>query len=196
MGVREHLDQGRVGQIPPNITHTSVISEEEATNLPHVAVCLLGNFKGEGGINYHIINVANETMSGLQPRWWMEKVIAVAESEGRYAGPVFASKRGTLDSSSDYDAVFRKYLLQVQESTDFIDKDVNVDVYFSTNRTPRKSAHTRAKRAGISKELQEDMSRWNKVEAAKGKRPRFHMRDHYAEACLLMPVTWLYSYAL
>jgi len=165
-------------------------------NLPHVSIPLLGKFKAQDGISQHVFNLANETLSGLQPRWWMEKVIAVAESEGRYTGPVFASKRGILDSSSDYDAVFRKYLLRVQESTDFIDKDVNVDVYFSTNRTPRKSAHTRAKRAGIGKELQEDMSRWNKVEAAKGKRPRFHMRDHYAEACLLMPVTWLYSYAL
>ena len=196
VGVREHLDQGRVGQIPPNITHTSVISEEEATNLPHVAVCLLGNFKGEGGINYHIINVANETMSGLQPRWWMEKLVSVAENEGRYVGPAFATASGKLASSCDYDAVFRMYLKKVQATTDFIPDDVNVDVYYSLSRTPRKSALTRARRANIGTKHLDAMNRWRTVETAQGRRSRFNMRQHYSEACLLMPTTWFYSYAL
>ena len=194
--LRANIHKGREGVVPKGIRTNIILTEQMCRNLPHVSVPLLGKFKAQDGISQHVFNLANETLSGLQPRWWMEKVIDVAASEGRYSGPVFASKTGVLDASSDYDAVFRKYLLRVQECTDFIDKDVNVDIYFSTNRTPRKSALTRAKRAGISRELQEDMNRWSKVEAAKGKRPRFHMRDHYAEACLLMPVTWLYSYAL
>jgi len=194
--LRANIHKGRNGVVPQFVRTNIILTEEMCRKLPHVSVPLLGKFKSQDGISQHVFNLASETLSGLQPRWWMEKIIEVAESEHRYTGPAFAGRNGLLDSSSDYDAAFRKYLLRVQECTDFIDKDVNVDIYYSTNRTPRKSAHTRAKRAGISKELQEDMNRWSKVEAAKGKRPRFHMRDHYAEACLLMPVTWLYSYAL
>jgi len=195
-GASSHLSQGKVGHIPPTITHTSVISEEEAMKLPHVAVCLLGNFKGEGGINYHIINVANESMSGLQPRWWMEKLVSVAADEGRHTGPAFATPDGRLASSCDYDAIFREYLKKVQATTDLIPDDVNVDVYYSLSRTPRKSALTRARRANLGAKHLDAMNRWRTVETAKGRRTRFNMRQHYSEACLLMPTTWFYSYAL
>jgi len=41
---------------------------------------------------------------------------------------------------------------------------------------------------------QNAMSRWRKIEVAKGKRPRFNMVDHYSHAKDLIPVTWRYSY--
>jgi len=141
-----------------------------------------------------MINVANETTSGLQPRWWMEKLVKICQSEGRVSGPAFADKFGNLASSVDYDAVFRKYLYLVQSSTDLIPEDINVDTHYSLNRTPRKSSLTRAKRANLHKEAQEEMNRWRTVEHAKTRRPHFNMRHHYSEACLLMPTTWLYSY--
>jgi len=190
------LEQGRLGQVPPNITHNSVISEEEASNLPHVAICLLGNFKAEGGINYHIINVASESMTGLQPRWWMEKLVSITESENRFDGPAFATPDGRLAFSCDYDAVFRTYLKRVQALTSFVPDDVNVDIYYSLSRTPRKSALTRARRANIGSTHLDAMNRWRTVETAQGRRSRFNMRQLYSEACLLMPTTWFYSYAL
>ena len=57
----------------------------------------------------------------------------------------------------------------------------------------RKSAVTRAARATLSKDLQDDINRWKKVEKSKNKRTQFNMRQLYSEAVLLMPVTWLYS---
>lgn len=95
----------------------------------------------------------------------------------------------------NYDAGLQKYLKIVQETTTLIDKDIDIHLFYSTNLTPTKSALTRAKRAGIGEDLQNEMNRWRTVENAKGKRVRFNMRDHYPEACLLMPVTWRYSYA-
>ena len=77
----------------------------------------------------------------------MEKLVSVAENEGRYVGPAFATANGKLASSCDYDAVFRMYLKKVQATTDLIPDDVNVDVYYSLSRTPRKSALTWARRA-------------------------------------------------
>ena len=80
--------------------------------------------------------------------------------------------------------------------TEFVDDTIDVDVFYSLSRTPRRAAHNRAKRAGVSTKHQEDMGRWRTIEKAKGRRPRFNMRQHYSEACLLMPCTWLYSYVL
>ena len=195
-GLRSNLDKGRKGVIPPGLTHESIVEENEVVNLPHVAICLLGNFKGEGGVNYHTINVANNSLSGLQTRWWVEKLVNVANQEGRSRGPAFAYADGSLAVGSEYDAVFRKYLRQVQDTTNWIAGDVNVDVFFSLSRTPRKTALTRARRANLGKKHVDSMNRWRTVENAQGKRPRFNMRQHYSEACLLMPVTWFYSYAL
>lgn len=195
-GLRAHLHKGKDGELPRNITKNSILSEKQCKKLPHVSVCLLGNFKGEGGINQHMINVASETQSGLEPRFWIEKVVEVAESEGRFFGPAFADEDGNLIAPGDFDALFREYLKRVQSETDLIDDDINVDVMYSLSRTPRKSALTRAKRAGLGKEFQEDMNRWKKIEKAKGRRPRHNMRQLYSEAVLLMPTTWLYSYVL
>jgi len=195
-GLRANLDAGRDGVIPRGLNKATILSEEVCKRLPHVTICLLGNFKGEGGINLHVINVASESQSGLDTRWWIEKLVEVCESEGRTVGPAFATPTGDLATPGDYDSVFRKYLTEVQACTDLIDKKVDVDVYFSLNRTPRRSALTRFKQAGLDPKLQEEMNRWRIVEKAKTRRPRFNMRQHYSEACLLMPVTWLCSYAL
>ena len=195
-GVRRHIDKGRTGVIPANLSSKSIITDEEAALLPHVAVCLLGKFKGELGVDHHIINVANETMSGLEPRMWMEQLIEVCAQEGRYVGPAFAEPNGKLAYSGDYDSIFKKYLKKVQAETTLIPDDVNVDLHYSLNRTPRKSSTTRAQRANLDGKYIDTMNRWRVIENAKGGKPRFNMRPHYSEACLLMPTTWFYSYTL
>ena len=96
-------------------------------------------------MNYHTNNMANVSMSGLQTRWWVEKLVDVANQEGRSQGPAFANANGSLAVESEYDAVFRKYLWQVQDTTNWISEDVNVDMYFSLSRMPRKLALTRAR---------------------------------------------------
>lgn len=197
-GLRLNVNKGKEGVIPDKIKKAKgekLLTEEECNNLPHVVLSLQGNFKSEGGISSHLINLASKSMSGLETRWWIEKLIDVSASEGRFSGPAFATPEGKLDESSNYNAGLRKYLKIVQDTTSLIDKDIDVDAFYSTNRTPRKSALTRAKRAGIEKDLQNEMNRWRTVENAKGRRVRFNMRDLYSEACLLMPVTWRYSYA-
>ena len=64
--------------VPLDLTHKSILEEKVEASLLHVAILLLGNFKGERGVNYHTINVANMLMSGLQTRWWVEKLVKVA----------------------------------------------------------------------------------------------------------------------
>ena len=195
-GVCEHLHKRKVGAIPARIDKSTVLSEEECKNLPHVAICLLGKFKGETGVDHHLIKAANETLSGLRPRWWVEKLVEVGKSDFRSHGPVFAMPEGVLASSTDYVTLLRKYLHVMQEETKLIPGDQDVDALYSTFRTPRKTATTRIERAGFGNQFVDQLNRWRPQEKAQGRAARRRMNAHYAEALLLMPTTWIGSYVL
>jgi hypothetical protein len=45
---------------------SAILTEEMCRNLPHVTICLLGQFKGKTGTNHHMIALANNTVSGLE----------------------------------------------------------------------------------------------------------------------------------
>jgi hypothetical protein len=86
--------------------------------------------------------VANKMSSGLSPRWWMEKLVAMCVDEGRFDGPAFATPNGLLAVLPDYDTVFRKYLKIVREETDLIPGDHDVDQFYSTFPMPQKISAT------------------------------------------------------
>jgi hypothetical protein len=196
VGMRKHLHKGRTGIIPVGLDKSTVLTEEICLNLPHITVCLLGKFKGKTGVDHHLITVANEMSSGLTPRWWLEKLVEVCEREGRVEGPAFAKPDGELASSPDYNAIFRKCLKIVQEETDLIPADHDVDVYYSTYQTPRKTSTTRIEQAGFGHQFVDQMNRWRTQEQSEGRAPRRRMNAHYADALLLMPTTWMGSYVL
>ena len=102
----KHVSKGKDGFVPIGLNKNSILKEEDCLNLPHVTICLLGKFKGETGVDQHLITVASKTSLGLQPRWWVEKLLEVCNYEGRFAGPAFATPDGHLASSPDYNAVF------------------------------------------------------------------------------------------
>jgi hypothetical protein len=141
--LHKHLHKGRGGIILARLDNNTVLFEEMCMNLPHVTICLLEKFKGETGVGHHLITLANETTSGLCPRWWIDMLIEVCQLEGRFNGPAFASADGLLASSTDYDATYRKYLNIVQDETNLIPADHNVDALYSTFHMPRKTATTR-----------------------------------------------------
>ncbi len=134
-GLRKHLHKGKTGVIPAGLDKNTVLSEEMCMKLPYVTACLLGKFKGETGLDHHLITVANKTTSGLCPRWWIEKLTEVCQSKGRFDGPAFASADSPLASSTDYDAMFRKYLNIVQDETNLIPADHNVDALCDNNHS-------------------------------------------------------------
>ncbi len=124
------------------------------------------------------------------------KLVEVCESEGRVDGPAFATPGGSLASSPDYVSVFRKYLMVVQEETDLIPGDHDVDLYYSTFCTPRKTATTRIERSGFGHQFVDQMNRWRTQKSSGGRAPRRRMNALYANALLLMPVMWMGSYVL
>ena len=110
-------------------------------------------------MDHHLITVANETLSGLHPRWWVEKLVEVGQSEERTHGPAFASPEGILASSTNYDALFWKYLHVVQEETELIPGDQDVDALYSTFQMPRKRATTRIECAGFGNQFVDQLNR-------------------------------------
>ena len=114
-GLRKHLSKGRIVVVLIVLNKSTFLTKEACRNLPHVTVCLLGKFKGETGIDHHLITLANKTVLGLQPRWWIEKLVLVCEQEGRVNGPAFATLDRELTLSVNYDSMFQRYLLPVQE---------------------------------------------------------------------------------
>ncbi len=193
-GVRKHFSKGKFGVVPKGINRSTVMTEEACLKLPHITVCLLGKFKGETGVDHHLITVANKTSSGLRPWWWLEKLVEVCEYKGRRDGPAFATQYGCLASSPDYNAIFRKYLKVVQEETDLVPRDHDVDLFYSTFQTPRKTSATRVEQAGFGHHLVDQMKRWRTQEISEGRAPRQCMNAHYADALLLMPTTWMGLY--
>ena len=109
---------------------------------------------------------------------------------------MFATPGESLASSPDYDAVFRKYLTVVQEETDLISGDHDVNVYYSTFCTARKTATTRIERSGFGHQFVDQMNRWRNQESSGGQATRRRMSALYADTLFLIPVTWMDSYVL
>ena len=161
----------------------------------YIYIALIGKSKGENEVREHLVPVASESMSGLQPRWWIERLIEVWEREGCISGPVFGNADGSVAMMSAYDDVLHQFLKEIKaERNDLILDTDDVVKNYRFFRSMRKSAKERARAAGLDSDMQNTMNRWRKIESARGRRPRFNMVDHYSTAQCLIPVTWRYSY--
>ena len=173
--------------MPTVLNKSTFLTKETCRNLPHVMVCLLGKFKGETGIDHHLITLPNKTVLGLQPCWWIEKLVLVCEQKGRVNGLAFATPDGDLALLVDYDSMFQRYLLRVQEEMSLILEDQEVESHYSTNRTLCKTVETSLECAGFENKFINQMNRWRAQEQSKGCFVRCRMNAHYAEAMLLAP---------
>ena len=192
-GVREILHRGKDGVMP---SRDPLKAGVDLSNVPHIHLALMGQVKGEHGVRQHLVAIASKTKSGIDARWWIEKLVDVREAEGFTSGPAFGHSDGSVSTISEYDGVLRHFLKRIQSEpgSDLLDEKDEVDKFYSFFRTFRKTAENRARVAGLGEDIQNAMNRWKKIEAARGKRPRFNMIEHYSDARELMPVTWKYSY--
>ncbi len=189
-GLRRHIDKGKAGIMPINPLKTG----EDLTKAPHVFITFIGKFKGETGIDAHLLALASETLSGIEMRWWVEQLIRIRLSEGCISGPAFGNEHGRVGTIREYDAMLHHFLQEIQrEDQDLLDDQESLDRY-SFYRTFRKTATGRARGAGLDSDTINTMNRWKTVERAKGKQPQWNMVDNYSDARDLMPVTWRYSY--
>lgn len=190
-GLRTHLALGREGTLPDDPMKVG----QDLSGAPHIFLTLLGKFKGENGIRQHMICVASNTISGIETRWWVEKLIAVREREGWCEGPAFGHKDGSVMSLRELDGLLHYFLERIQTEDETLIAGVDcVSDNYGFFRSFRKTAEGRARAANLESDVQNSMNRWRKIESARGRMPRFSMVDHYTNARDLMRVTWRYSY--
>jgi hypothetical protein len=61
----------------------------DLSNSPYIFIAMLGEFKGETDVKLQIVAFASTTKSGIEMRWWLEKLIRVCAKEGCTSGPTF-----------------------------------------------------------------------------------------------------------
>lgn len=146
---------------------------------------LLGRFKNELGERYHLILVAKKTASGLQPRKWLEWLVAVLREEGRMKGPAFCDETRRVAYSRDYEDLFIEVLSEIQEERpDPIPATIDVTDH-GLSRSWRRSSTLAALARGVDAKDIDFMNRWHTVENARGRRAVFQaMRDHYGDVRL------------
>ena len=69
-GLCLNIDKGRKGSLPPNPLKVGT----NLSNASHMVIVLLGMFKGETGVNSHMLALTSLSMSGIALRWWLEKL--------------------------------------------------------------------------------------------------------------------------
>ena len=159
---------------------------KDPDGLEHVVVCLLGRFKGETNTRWHMILLAAQTASGLNPRYWLEKLVASKAELGVTSGPAISDTEGVILPNSKIEEEFHTQLEWVQShKPDLIPESINVRKAYGLFRSCRKGWVARAKNVNISESDTDSFNRWRKVERAKGLRPNLPMREHYAEIKLM-----------
>ena len=134
-GIRRHIEVGRNGVLPANPLRKGV----DLFQAPHVVLCLLGVLKGETGAREHMLAVASTSLSGIDVRWWVEKLISVRLAEGCVSGPAFGDANGSVVSSFDMNGILHHHLSAIQavHPTLLLPTD-NVIINYSFDRTFRK----------------------------------------------------------
>ena len=149
------------------------------------------------------MSLASTSRSGIELRWWLEKLIKVRHSKGSHTGFAFAAKGRVDIATADMNSMFVHYLERVQQeppapdTNPLISEDDNVLKLYGFDCTLRKTTETRAKAAGLGTDVENVMNRWRVEEKAvrtSSTEKHSSMCYQYSNARDLMPVTWRYSY--
>ena len=168
----------------------------DLSRVPYVFVALLGEFKGATGVKQHIICSPHVTQSGIQLRWWLEKVMAVRAEEGCRRGPAFGYRDGSVATLAEYDAILHEFLLELQEEEHSpISSSDDIFKLYGFFRSFRKAAEGRAQEAALDKTIMAAMNRWRIWELAHGQQPELGcIVEHYTDALSQLAQTWRYGY--
>ena len=172
--------------------------EESATaRIPHVALALLGRFKGEEGEKWHILPVADVTRSNFPTRQWFERGLRRRLGAGRRSGWYFQRATGRQARLRDYDDDFRGLVKDAWASVlDLIPASVDVDEDISLWRSLRRGSTTEVGNQELRPDYIEMNNRWRKREKAKGAAPSMSMRETYTQLQQALPQRLKYSQCL
>ncbi len=102
----------------------------------YVIIPLLGRFKNELGLKYHLNPLAGETSSGIKVKSWVQRLIEVRIREERHHGPAFVNESGIPLPSNDIEEEVINLLLEIQERNKIlIPSEVNVQEEYGISRS-------------------------------------------------------------
>jgi hypothetical protein len=162
-----------------------------------VIVPLLGRYKGEMHMRYHLTPLAAMTNSGIQVRVWLNRLVAVWREAGRTHGPAFGTRQGEVLEASFIEEKIVDLLFEIRVANPgVLPADVDFGEEFGISRSFRRGATSTARVRKVPEEVVNLTNRWRKFEHAKGRRPRLTMQDHYSDIKILIPELVAFSQAL
>lgn len=166
-----------------------------ASDPPHVVVALLGRFKGETGLGYHLMPLVIQTRSGLEPRKWIGRLLEFYKEKGIFHGPFFRDEAGTALTPSDMSETFYRRLGYVQYfRPDLLARDVDIEEVYGISRSFRRGSTSRATDRGVPPEVTDANNRWRKIERAKSmKASSLSMQEQYTDVNLTLNQLLRYS---
>jgi hypothetical protein len=109
-------------------------------------------------------------------------IVAGKEAVGLVSGFLFLKREGTPAKAIDFEEALVERLEWIQQNTPgIIPLTVNLWEEFGVITSMRRGATTEALNAGIDGPTIDANNSWRKVEAAKGKMPRYSMRQRYTQ---------------
>jgi hypothetical protein len=126
--------------------------------------------------------IAVETGYGPRILEWVEILLDDKARVGITTGFMFLKKDGTPAKAIYFEEALVKKLEWIQQNTSgIIPLTINLWEEFGVRRSMRRGATTEALNAGIDGPTIDANNGWRKVEAAKGKMPRFSMRQRHTQ---------------
>jgi hypothetical protein len=156
--------------------------EGGAAQQKRVTLYLVGRFKQVEGEQHNFLPVSAVTGSGIRIREWVGRLPEENRVAGISSGFTFRKKDGKLAKAAYFEDPLIVRLEWIQQNTEgIIPKSVNLLEEFGVRRSMRRGATTAALNAGLDGPTIDANNGWRKVEAAKGKMPRYSMRQRYTQ---------------
>lgn len=168
---------------------------------PHVAIPLMGRFKGETGERNVIRVLVEKTKGGLEIGKWVKLLIQQLTKEGRnelaQPGPAFCDGNGEVLPYQYMNHLFHEELIKVQEAhPDLIQPEVEVADTYNLFRSLRRGATSRASNLNYSETLINLNNRWRSTQNNKGKGGIKKMSQLYIDVGLVIDAMLEFSASL
>jgi hypothetical protein len=177
---------------------------KEAVNHPeiaHVPLGMVGRFKKMVGEKMYIQPLAVRSVSGLEYRLWMFRMIVeYGPRSGVTTGPVFWRCRHQQTDKiewariGDINLLFHPELLRVQVSQpNLIGKHAKVEDEYSTSRSFKRGATAQARNMDIPQDVIQANNRWHQKERSRGSMPHMSLLERHTCAKASVPLLVKFS---
>jgi len=152
----------------------------------YIVIALLGKVKGEHHDLAHLIPCTLRTISGINVKGILERLIEEKRRRGCIIGPGISDVRGTVWNSFIVNEMMHELLMEIFKSdrnlfpVNIMNKE-KIREKYQCFRSLRRGSDTRAIEQKVDSKDIDVVNRWRTVEAAQGKRPNRSMMHHYAQ---------------